>query len=73
MGRTGRFEALAGYFEKAPALEPDSAETHDNLGVTTAQTKRLNEAISHFTKALEIDSSLEAARNQLAIARKQIE
>jgi len=39
--------------------------------VTMAQLGRLSEAISHFRKALEIDSSLEAARNHLTIALKQ--
>jgi len=60
-------------FSEALKLKPDSAENHDNLGVALAQTGQLDEAIEHFKKALEINNSLQIARDHLDIVQQEIE
>lgn len=69
----GRFKEAATYFSEALKLKPDSAENHDKLGVALAQTGQLDEAIEHFKKALEINNSLQIARDHLDIVQQEIE
>jgi Flp pilus assembly protein TadD len=51
----GRAKEAFEFFQKALALEPGSAAFHKGLGTAYYQTKQLNEAITQFRKALEID------------------
>jgi tetratricopeptide (TPR) repeat protein len=46
-------------------LDPDSVETHHNLGTTLVQLNRLEEAIAHFEKALALRPDSAEARNNL--------
>ena len=49
-------------FQKALALEPESAASHAGLGIAYCQKGRLDEAIIHFQKALAIEP--DCAENQ---------
>ncbi|MBN1626125.1 MAG: tetratricopeptide repeat protein, partial [Deltaproteobacteria bacterium] len=62
-----------GYLAEALKLDPDDPETHDNLGVTLAQLGQMNDAIAHFKKALELNTSYETARYHLSIAMEAME
>jgi tetratricopeptide (TPR) repeat protein len=73
LARLGRFKQAAEHFSEALKIEPDSAESHDNLGVLLAQMGRLEEAIGHFKKALEINNSYEAARTHLQDLQKVLQ
>jgi tetratricopeptide (TPR) repeat protein len=70
----GRAKESVKFLQKALALEPESAAFHSNLGTAYYQTKRLDEAITQYQKALEIDPDFaEAAvvRNDLGLCLLQ--
>ena len=46
-------------------INPNDIETHLNLGVAFARQDRIEEAIGHYRKALEIDSRYAPAHNNL--------
>jgi tetratricopeptide (TPR) repeat protein len=52
----------------ALALMPSSVEAHNNLGIALASQGSLDEAISHFQRALELRPEFEDARRNLATA-----
>ena len=60
-------------FSVALRIEPDSAEIHDGPGVSLAQMGRLEEAMGHFKKALELDKSYERARGHLDSLQKALQ
>jgi tetratricopeptide (TPR) repeat protein len=53
--RQGRAGEALEYFQKALALEPESASFHGGLGTALFQEGRMNEAIIQYQKALEIN------------------
>jgi tetratricopeptide (TPR) repeat protein len=55
-------EAIVQY-QKALEIKPDFAEAHNNLAYSLLQIGRVNEAITHFQRALEIQQSYEAYYN----------
>jgi len=63
----GSDEAIACY-ERALALRPQAADTHNNLGVALKQQGKLGEAIAHFEAALALASSYAEAHLNLAAA-----
>ena len=73
MGQFGRLNESARYLGESLARDPRSAETHDSLGVTLARMGRVDDAVGHFRKALEIDGSFEPARTHLRIVESAIQ
>ena len=63
-------EALALYRDMLE-LTPDSAQTYSNLGATLYYLGRMDEAIHHFERAVELDPDLETARAGLEALRAQ--
>jgi Flp pilus assembly protein TadD len=49
----------------ALAIQPDDAATHNNLGNALFQKGRVDEAIAHFQKAIELHPELPNAHNNL--------
>jgi Flp pilus assembly protein TadD len=47
---------LEKHFSEILKLEPESAENHDNLGIALARPGKMEEAVVHFNRALEIDT-----------------
>ena len=52
-------------------LKPDSARTHTNVGIALSHLGRSNEALRSFERALAIDPTFQAARNNLDKLRKE--
>jgi len=63
VGMLGEAEQL---YRSALALNPGSYEAHNSLGIVLARSGRTAEAKEAFRRAISIDSSLEAARQNLA-------
>ena len=61
----GRADEAVEHFQKALALEPESAAFHDGLGTAYYHMNRLDEAITQYQKALEIDPDFAEAHNNL--------
>ncbi|WP_136806356.1 YcaO-like family protein [Desulfosediminicola flagellatus] len=55
------------HFKRAVDLNPASGIDYANLGVNYSRMGKEQEAIEYFTVALTLDSSLDFARNELAI------
>ena len=55
------------HFFKAVELAPGSAAAHSDLGGALAQAGRTREAAEHLRRALAIDPTYDAARQNLAI------
>jgi tetratricopeptide (TPR) repeat protein len=64
-------EALK-HFQKALALQPESATFHFALGNALCQKGQVDEAIVHYQKALEIKPDFAEAHNNLAYGLLQI-
>ena len=58
LSRQGNGAAAASAFDRALALDPDSAEAYNGRGVLMSEQNRTAEAIAAFTKALEINPAL---------------
>ncbi len=63
----GRADEAVEHFQKALALEPESAVFHGSLGTAYYQTKRLEEAITQYQIALKIDPDFADAHNNLGL------
>ena len=63
-------EAIAA-FRASLQMAPDSAPTHNNLGIALGILGRLDDAIGHFQRALAIQPDFEDARRNLALALAQ--
>ncbi len=66
MAQAGRMEEMVRTFEQARAAQPNSASVHLALGSLYESMGEAEKAIPLYEKALEIDSSLAAAKNNLA-------
>jgi tetratricopeptide (TPR) repeat protein len=64
----GNLEA-ATYLREAERLKPDSAETHDKLGMVYEQQGRIGDAVAEFQNALRLRPDDAVARDNLARAR----
>jgi Tfp pilus assembly protein PilF len=60
-------------YEKILLIQPQNANAHNNLGVILILQGKLDEAIAHFNRAVQIDPNYTDARNNLnrALAEKQ--
>jgi Flp pilus assembly protein TadD len=68
----GRVDEAVEHFQKALALEPESATFHFALGNALCRGRRMDEAIVQYQKALEIKPDFAEAHNNLAYSLLQI-
>ncbi len=65
----GHFDQAVAHYEAAIAFDPDSADTHYNLGVTLEKIEgRSNDAIAEFEVALRLNPNYAEAHNDLGVA-----
>jgi Flp pilus assembly protein TadD len=64
----GRFADAAIAFRKAIAINPQSAEAFNNLGIALASQGQLPEAVAQFQQALAIRPGFESAQRNLSLA-----
>jgi predicted negative regulator of RcsB-dependent stress response len=62
----GRADEALEHFQKALAIQPESAAFHSGLGAAYYHLQRLDEAVAQYQKALKIDPDFEEANNNLA-------
>jgi tetratricopeptide (TPR) repeat protein len=67
-----RVDEAVEHFQKALALEPESATFHFALGDALCRGRRMDEAIIQYQKALEIKPDFAEARNNLGYCFLQI-
>lgn len=60
-------ESSIACFEKAAALQPDAARTHNNLGIARKRAGRLRDAETAYRRAILIDGSYAQAHNNLGV------
>ena len=63
--KMGNIERAIGIFEEAAGLDPEYAETYNNIGYVYYLTGDNEKAKEYFDKALEADPELEKARHNL--------
>ncbi len=68
----GRVDEAVEHFQKALALQPESATFHFALGNVLCRERRMDEAIIQYQKALEIKPDFAEAHNNLAYSLLQI-
>lgn len=64
----GKFDAAIEEFEKSIALNPNAAESHNNLGVAYSNKKRYDEAIREFNRTIELNPG----KNILVVAYENL-
>ena len=64
------FEKAIQKYKTALRIEPNSAETHGNLGAAYASNGKFDEAISEFKEALNINPDLDIIRKHLEMAKE---
>jgi len=68
----GRFEAAAGYFQRALAAQPENTLAHYNLGSVLEEMGRLEEARQHLRQAVLIDPNYCDAHYNLAFVCEKL-
>jgi tetratricopeptide (TPR) repeat protein len=72
LGRTayeqGRLPEAVRYFQQLVALNPQSADGHNCLGIALQATNRLVEAIASFRRAIALNARLAEAHSNLGLA-----
>ncbi len=63
-----RFEVAIAHYNRVIALNPDHAETYNNLAVAYQQQGQLNQAIAYYEQALALDPDYADAHNNFANA-----
>ena len=66
------FDTALELFRRSIALDPNNAGTHANIGATLARAGRLQEAVLSFERAVQLNPESASARNQLQLARQQL-
>jgi tetratricopeptide (TPR) repeat protein len=66
--RKNQYAAAAIEFGKALELDPDEAQTHNNLGFALVEMGKLAEGIQHYRRALELSPGYPEALNNLGSA-----
>lgn len=64
---TGRFQDAANTYRKSIALDPMSAEAHNNLGEALGELKQYQPALHAFQKAVAIDQKYLKARYNVGV------
>jgi tetratricopeptide (TPR) repeat protein len=62
----GRHEPAIAHFRTSVTLNPQSAQTHYNLGTALTMARRLDEAVAALRDALRLDPAYANAHNNLA-------
>jgi len=70
--RGSRHSEAIDYFKRALEINPRNISAHNDLGVLLMDLKKYEEAMSHFEKALEIDSSALYPRVNAERCRKRM-
>jgi tetratricopeptide (TPR) repeat protein len=65
VNQPGQRASAIAHYEEALSIKPDSAETHNNLGVALVDSGRTAEAIGQFEKAVRLRPSLAEAEDNL--------
>ena len=60
-------EASIACFERAAVLKPDTARTHNNLGIACKRAGRVHDAETAYRRAISIDGSYAQAHNNLGV------
>jgi len=71
-GRTGNFDKAIELFNQAVELDPNYAESYNNLGFTYYKKGKYKRAEQFFSKALEIDPNFDKAKSNLNTIRNVI-
>ena len=64
-GKLGNFKTSEMLFKQIISIKPDNALYHANLGVLYHRFNKKELALKHYKRALELDSNLKNARNNL--------
>ena len=72
MAQKGNDSAAVQNFYQALRLDPNYAEAHNNLGVVLIRNGKIDEAASHFLRAVQLKSSYVTARENLQKALKDM-
>jgi Flp pilus assembly protein TadD len=64
----GRPDSAAAYFQRSLAVDPDSPEAENNLGIALSHLGRGQEAIPHFERAFQLKPDDYEAHNNLGLA-----
>jgi tetratricopeptide (TPR) repeat protein len=64
---TGRFDKAANSFRGAIAINPNSAEAHNDLGEALGELKQYQAALRAFQQAVNLDSSFVRARYNMGV------
>ncbi|HXB74338.1 MAG TPA: tetratricopeptide repeat protein [Candidatus Acidoferrales bacterium] len=67
-----RLAAAAGYYRELVALEPGSADLHNNFGIILVQSGDVAGAMEQFQAALQVDPAHQQARRNLDLAKKRL-
>ena len=67
----GPLPASLARYRELVALEPEDADLHNNFGILLARSGDFDSAISQFEAALKLNPGHQAARGNLAVARKK--
>ena len=71
--RRKRYRQALELYRTQLEIDPDEASTHANIGVTLYYLDRTDEAIWSLERALELDPTLETARENLEQIRKRVQ
>ena len=66
--KKNQYAAAAVEFRKALDLDPDEAQSHNNLGLALVETGKVEEGMEHYRKALELSPGYPEAHNNLGSA-----
>ena len=72
LGATGRKSQAEQAMQKAVALSPQDANTHNNLGVILQELGRLDEAEASFLQAIALKPVLAESHNNLGVTLKEL-
>jgi protein O-mannosyl-transferase len=72
LAHAGKSEAAIECYERALAIEPDSAEAHNNFGNALLRQGKIPEAIGHFEQALRIKPDYAEPHGNLGNALMQL-
>ena len=72
VAKEGDIASAMGYFRRAVAEHPESAEAHNNLAMASAVQGGYAEAIPHYEKALASDPSLVGVAYNLGVALERV-